>query len=246
MNFLDLINSIPLTTKVFFICFVAVAFLEIIFAFFEKNFLRKLFKPLCLMFLGVAVTIALPSHKFLYLAAYLGMAGDLFLISKRKKALFPLGTTSFLIGHVFYYIEINTALLPILGVGMKWWFHVVYWVLVIVFTFIFFKPIKNAFKLKFFTGLGCSLYYMVLGFSVVMYTISTIATIGAGITSYMWLAVIGILFFIFSDIFLGYTTFVKDIKRKDFYIMLTYLIAESLIILSFVLTYYSNPTVFKF
>lgn len=246
MNFIDTIASIPLTTKVFLICFAFFSLVEIILALFEKNFFRKLIKPLCLMFLGIAVTIALPSHRFLYFATYLGMAGDILLISKRKKFLFPLGTFSFMLGHIFYYVEINTVLLPTLGLSMKWWFHVLYWSLVVVFTFIFFKPIKKAFQLKFFTGLGCSLYYMVLISSSVMYTIATIATFGTGITTYMWLAIIGIVFFIFSDIFLGYTTYVKEIKRRDFYIMLTYLVAECLIVLAFVLTYYSNPTVFTF
>jgi len=246
MNFVEIVTNIPFLSKVFFLCFLVFAFFEILFALFEKELLKKILKPFCLLFLGVAVTVALPYHKFLYIAAYLGMTGDLLLISKRKKALFPLGTFSFLLGHIFYYLEINVYLLPKLGVPMPTWFHFLYWGLVVVFTFIFFKPIKNTFKLKFLTGLGCSHYYMVLMFSSVMYTIATIGTSIAGATNYMWLSIIGIVFFITSDIFLGYTTYVKDVKRRDFYIMLTYLIAESMIILAFVFTYYGNPSLFQF
>ena len=36
----------------------------------------------------------------------------------------------------------------------------------------------------------------------------------------------------------------EDIKRRDFYIMLTYLLAECLILTSFALTYFGNPSVF--
>ena len=111
------------------------------------------------MFLGVAVTTALPGHKFLYLATYFAMAGDILFLGKKNRILFPLGTTTFLIGHILFYVEINAYLLPTIGYAMPWWFHILYWLLVIVLTFTFVKPLRKIFKFKFFMGVGSSFYY---------------------------------------------------------------------------------------
>lgn len=46
---------------------------------------------------------------------------------------------------------------------------------------------------------------------------------------------IGVIIFILSDSILSFTTFILDIKRRDFYIMLTYLIAQSLIAINLVM-----------
>ena len=45
---------------------------------------------------------------------------------------------------------------------------------------------------------------------------------------------VGYVFFLISDVSLTIVTFKKDYKRRDFYIMLTYLIAEFLIVFALV------------
>ena len=52
----------------------------------------------------------------------------------------------------------------------------------------------------------------------------------------MWLSFAGAILFITSDAILVNTHFGRKFKRYDFYIMLTYLLAEVLIISGFVLT----------
>lgn len=243
MNVIDIIKTIPLASKIFFILFIVVSIFQIVLCFQEKNFLRKLVKPFCLLFLAISINIALPHHYFLYLAAYLGMVGDIFLIKNRHKLFFPLGTISFLIGHIFFYVETNLLLLRI-GSPMPPYFHFIYWGLVILVTLIICRPVSKKANMKFFTGLGGSFYYAILAASLVMYSIATARVFDKGLNNYLWLSIIGIVFFIVSDITLGYTLFIKDIKRRDFYIMLTYLLAECLILTSFALTYFGNPSVF--
>ena len=51
----------------------------------------------------------------------------------------------------------------------------------------------------------------------------------------LWLNVVGMSVFLVSDVYLVKTLFVKDDKRRDFYIMSTYLVAQCLLALGFVL-----------
>lgn len=53
---------------------------------------------------------------------------------------------------------------------------------------------------------------------------------------YCFLAVIGAAVFIVSDIILARTLFKKDTKRRDFYIMTTYLLGQGLIVLGLTFT----------
>jgi hypothetical protein len=56
----------------------------------------------------------------------------------------------------------------------------------------------------------------------------------------MWYGIIGLVLFIISDSFLTYTMFIKDVKRRDFYIMFTYLAAQVLFLVGIISTLSSS------
>jgi hypothetical protein len=56
----------------------------------------------------------------------------------------------------------------------------------------------------------------------------------------MWYGIIGLVLFIISDTFLTYTMFIKDVKRRDFYIMFTYLAAQVLFLVGIISTLSSS------
>ena len=76
-----------------------------------------------------------------------------------------------------------------------------------------------------------SFYFAILAVYLPVFSFA-VATVG----SYMFLTLIGAVVFIVSDSILVWTHFGHKFKRYDFYIMLTYLIAEFLIVSGFILT----------
>ena len=79
---------------------------------------------------------------------------------------------------------------------------------------------------------GGTVYFDVLFLNLIWAIIAS----ANGHANYMLLAVFGAFCFIVSDCFLTYTLFKRNVKRRDFYIMATYLLAQMLINLGFVMT----------
>jgi len=84
---------------IFFSLFVIISLVELFLAFNEYEKWRMIIKPFSLFFLALSALFALPTPPLIYIGAFLGMIGDIFLIFVRKKKLFILGTLSFLFGH---------------------------------------------------------------------------------------------------------------------------------------------------
>ena len=66
--------------------------------------------------------------------------------------------------------------------------------------------------------------------------ITPIIACGLGKVNYLLLCVFGAVSFLLSDIILTCTMFKKDVRRRDFYIMFTYLLAQGLNAAGFVMT----------
>ncbi|MDY0345101.1 MAG: lysoplasmalogenase [Bacilli bacterium] len=220
---------IPIVTYIFFGLFVIVSLAEIILAFNEREKFRKMVKPLCLLFLGISVITILPDHPFIYIGAFLGMVGDIFLIWK-KRPLFMIGTFSFLLGHFFYISEILFVMMN--GTPMPWWFYVVVSFSILLFVIAGYPFSKKITKNRWMALLG-NLYLSVL----LLVTVTSIIASTNGFANYMILGVVGGVSFLASDLILTTATFIRNFKRRDYYIMLFYLIGQAFIIIGITLTY---------
>lgn len=214
---------------VFFALFVLVSLIEIIAAFNAWEKVRMILKPFSLFFLGIAAIIALPSHPLIYIGAFLGMTGDIFLLFPNTKKLFLAGSICFLLGHFAYISEVLFVILR--DNALEWWFYAIVGFMMLLWTLAFYPIAKKITKDR-YLSLSGNVYLFTL---VLVSIVSLIASV-KGFTNYMILGVFGGLSFLASDLILVQSTFVKDFKRKDYYIMLFYLLGQALIVTSLVLT----------
>lgn len=220
-------ENLNVASYVFLGLFLLASIVQLILAFLEKEKYRRIEKPFTLLFLTIFAAVTFPNHPLIYVATLLGLLGDIFVILKPRRFLY-FGALAFFLGFVSYCLE---ALLFILKGNVSW----IMWVVIgvtysaLLIFIIFFVGRKLVHKNKDVVGLGLYLSGLITTLPVMVYT-----TAHHGYA--MFLAVIGICFFIISDFTIVYTKFVKKFPRYDFYIMLTYLLAQALIVLGFVLS----------
>ena len=216
----------PIPAYIFLGLFVLASIVQLIFAFTENQKLRRREKFLCLLTLGLAAVFAFPNEPLIYVGAFLGMIGDILVLRSKT---FKYGTIAFLIAHLCYIFE---ALWKIIGFENIEYWHVI--IIVATFAVIFtamFLACKFKTKHSKTDVIAQSIY-----FSVQVTYIPVFALAMSKIGSFMYLCLIGACLFIISDAILVKNHFGKKWKRYDFYIMLTYLLAEVFIISGFVLT----------
>ncbi len=229
-----MLETISEIQRIFFYIFIglfaAVSIFHLVVSFLENRKLRRISKPFCLIFLGLAAVSVRPADGWpIYVGAFLGAIGDIFLIKKDKMNLI-IGCTSFFLGHLCYIGSMLTTLYKA-GI-MPWWGYLVTLGCYLVVVLICLKPMQHVATGNKLLGTGIAIYFSsliaLLGTSVALATLAP--------TPYYALCVAGAVLFILSDTVLIFTIFRHGIKRKDFYIMLTYLAAECLIILTLTLT----------
>lgn len=212
---------------VFLSLFVFASVIHLYFCWTEKEKARKISKPFTISLLSVSIIFLVPSHPLIWLFPLLSFVGDFFLIFKKKSmAFFVLGFVFFFLGHVCNLIELTILLfksdttIPVIA-------YIVFAValtLVIIFVF----PITR--KIAGRISLLANVYMPTLLFVGAFSLLCTAAYANC----YQGLLIaLGYVFFIFSDAFLLYANFLKDVKRHDFYVMSTYLIGELLICVGF-------------
>lgn len=206
---------------VFSILFALLTVGELFFAFIEADKARKIVKPF-LMFVATLLCLFLfPMQPFLYLGCFFGLLGDICFIFKDKKACVYLGLLTFGLNHLFYIMEM-ISILTYKGL-MHQNHYIIFSLIGFVFAISMFFAIRLVIKAEIPLALGGCLYmtilFMDLGFNILM--------VSSGL-SLMWYGVAGMILFIISDSFLTYTMFIKDVKRRDFYIMASYLAAQVL------------------
>lgn len=220
-------NKISVASYVFFALFVATSIVHIVFCFFEMEKCRKATKCFTTLFLSLAAVIAIPTEPLVYLGCFFGCLGDLFLLKKHKVWPFVGGLVSFLIGHILYILALIR-----LGVPFHWGYFVAMalWVLVFpVLAYFLARRIVHQKKLIF----GGTVYFAFLTLDFIW----SVILCAKGYTNYCLLCVFGSLCFLISDLILTRTMFYRDVKRRDFYIMLTYLLAQGLLVAGLVMTY---------
>ena len=216
----------PVAVYIFLGLFLIASILQLAFAFIENQKLRRKEKICCMLALGLAAVFAFPDQPLIYIGAFLGMLGDWCVLRKKT---FNIGVVAFFLGHLAYIFE---CLYMIVGESnIRWFHHIIFiltYVVVALAMFAFTNKAKNHTTLN---KIAQSFYFAILAVYIPVFSFA-IAQVG----SYIFLSLIGSIIFIVSDSILVVTHFGLKFKRYDFYIMLTYLVAEFLIIAGFVLT----------
>lgn len=226
----NVIASLGLTGKIFIIAFFVFTFFELLFAVLKFEVLRKIVKPFCLSSLIVATAIVLPNHYFIYIGLIFGLIGDVILIRRNKFTLF-FGMLAFLIQHLLIILEIFLTLLPYLGISFEWYVYLILAVIYVAIIFIFYRLIKRATKSNLLTILG------------VNYMATILLIIGLMIATcvydlyYAIIILAGAVLFFISDTLLTIGHYARRIPLYHFFVMLTYLGAQFLVVLGFALTY---------
>ena len=216
----------PIVTYIFVGLFLVASILQLAFAFIENQKLRRKEKVLCMMMLGIAAIFAFPDQPLIYIGAFLGMIGDWCVLRKKT---FNIGVVAFFLGHLAYIFE---CLFMIIGEqNIRWFHHIIYIMVYIVVALAMFAACKKTKNHTTLNKIAQSFYFAILAVYIPVFALA-IKIVG----SFMFLSLIGSIFFIISDSILVLTHFNFKFKRYDFYIMLTYLIAEFLIVAGFVLT----------
>ncbi len=216
----------PVVVYVFLGLFFVASILQFIFAFTENQRFRRKEKFACMLMLGIAAVFALPNQPLIYIGAFLAMFGDIFVLRKKT---FNLGVICFFVSHLAYIFE---CLFMIVGEAhIRWFHHIIFIFTYLVVALTMFATLKRGNKRSMLNMIAQSFYFAILAVYIPVFSFA-MSTIG----SYMFLSLIGSFVFIVSDSILVWTHFGHKFKRYDFYIMLTYLVAEFLIIAGFVLT----------
>ena len=216
----------PILTFVFLGLFLVASILQLAFAFIENQKLRRKEKIACMAMLGVAAVFAFPNQPLIYIGAFLGMIGDWCVLRKKT---FNIGVVAFFLGHLAYIFE---CMFMIIGeTNIRWFNHVIFILTYIVVALVMFAACKKYTKHSMLNNIAQSLYFAILAVYIPVFALA-VAKVG----SFMFLSLIGSIVFIGSDTILVINHFGAKFKRHDFYIMLTYLVAEFLIIAGFVLT----------
>ena len=216
----------PIAVYIFLGLFVVASVLQLAFAFIENQKLRRKEKILCMMMLGIAAIFAFPNHPLIYIGAFLGMIGDWCVL---KKKTFNFGVIAFFLGHLSYIFE---CLFMIIGnENIEWYVD-----MILILTYVFVAlGIYSACSLNksrtTLNKVAQSLYFAIIAVYIPLFIFAMIK-----VGSFMYLSLIGSVVFLISDSILVLTHFGFKFKRYDFYIMLTYLLAEFLIVAGFVLT----------
>ena len=198
---------------VFFSIYLTLSALHLIFAFLEKEGMRKVTKPFLLFLLSLMMFLLFPYEPFLYLGCLFGMIGDIFFIFKSQRKCVYLGMLSFFLNHVFYILETGKILLSL--DELKTGFVLLYGILFLILLFSSFFGIKKILKIDTKLSLAGSVYSSSLAMDCLLCLYAALKG-----SAFFYLSFGGMILFILSDSLLSYTMFIKDIKRRDFYIML--------------------------
>ncbi len=201
-------------------------FVELFLAFIEKEKLRKCFKIFPLLILTIISIRLVPASPLLYVGAFLGCLGDLFIIFEKKKIFFYIGGLSFFAGHILYLI----LMIKSNNIIYEWYHYLVIVVSSIIVIFIIYKNLKEKFSL---TDVICGSFY----FGILILLLINAVFISIDVQNYYLLLVaLGYVLFLISDTMLVIKDFIREFKRDDFYVMGTYLLAEICIVFGFLLT----------
>ena len=206
----------------YWIIYSVYCFVHLLFSFLEKEKPRKITKLLIMPLLILGLFLFDVKNYFIYLGLLFGWIGDIYLLNNKERKYFVIGTICFIFGHIAYILEVMRLYIIDYGLTDQL-IHFLLIILIIAIIILLFAYFKMKRKLGKLAYLG-STYFSILisGFVLSFLLQKPLLSIGFG-------------FFIISDILISVFRFYKKTKRSHFYIMITYLLAQTLIALSFIL-----------
>lgn len=208
--------------------------MHLVFCFLEMETLRKWTKPFCLVILGTAAIFAAPTYPLIYIGAFCGAIGDIFLIRKDDVRFFLIGTGIFIAGHGCYFAQAILYMQEFCFVTVPWWVFVIIFGTLIALTFGLYPFTKKLAGKATYAGNFYMPFLLVLAATGIVLA-CLLKNEGELPPAGGIFFTIGYLCFFASDSILIFSTFVKDFARRDFPIMLTYLLGEFFIVLGLVL-----------
>lgn len=192
---------------------------HLVFCFLEMEKARAISKPFIMLLLAVSLIFLEPKMPIIYISCLFCMVGDIFMLFKHDFVCFSLGALMFAIHHTLNFIQSEKCL----SYDLHWGFYVgfvgLFFLMLLVGYFLSKKKMHGLLAFGF-------------AFFHIMMLIQSFLLIFDGKYLYGSFLLLGYLLCIASDLFLDYTTNRKDVKRRDFYIMLTYLLGELSILMS--------------
>ena len=205
----------------FYICislYFLTCVLHLVICFKENEKWRKITKGFCMGFLAIAFIFYVPDKPLIYVSIILGLMGDLLLIKKKNQFYLGLGGCFFACMHGLNIYMITSAL----SYTVPWYVFAL--ALLFLALFIVYGKLtkKNVHPIVRKGAMG---YFFLLLFSAVMAGMLLVDNFQ---TSTL-LIFLGYIVFLISDCSLVTFNYIHSVKRKDFYVMLTYLSAQTLI-----------------
>ena len=189
--------------------------------YFEKELPRKITKVFIIPLLIVGLLLSKTYNLFLFIGLTLGWIGDILLLFNTKKRYFVIGGISFMLGHIAYIASAFYMLLKKYDISnIPFWLIIILTLIAIVFLIFTTVRIRKHFGI--FAYMGAFYFYILV--------VSIITCIITG----KYILSIGFAVFMISDSILSIARFAHPIKRQHFYIMSTYILAQTLICLSYI------------
>ena len=151
-----------------------------------------------------------------------GMGGDVLLIGHKK---FLLGLVSFLFGHLVYIIVFLRTIVSFEAFELWYILFILPYSIITIFIF---KKLKEDLGKMFILTLVYMIIIMFMSISSLF--IALMGTITGG-----WITYLGSVLFVASDAILAWNKFHKKIAHAQFWILSTYILAQLLIALGFML-----------
>lgn len=207
--------------------FALVSFIHLIFCWLEKEGARKATKPLTTLLLMSAFLILVmtypempfPKHA-IWVAGLMCVMGDLFTLRIKSRPLFIIGSLFYTVGHILNAF----VMLSMLSYQLPWWLYLAIAGASLLVAGALFPLTRRLFgQIAYIVNLYLSLHLINIGFSILLFLdgkplISLLILIGYGI-------------YFISDFLLVFAAYGKDMRRRDFYIMLLYYAGQILIML---------------
>jgi len=186
---------------------------------FKENEKGRHWSKLFIMPLLAFSLFALTSREIpLYLGILFGWIGDIFLIFKKRSKWFLLfGLIAFLLGHALYIAEI----VRLFSFRVPWPVYPIVAGIGILFVIIGYRLVHERLGKMALPASFYAFTLVIMASSAFVLCINSLFLLGPIFIFF------GCLAFILSDFLIAYTYFYRDIRRRDFFIMIPYVLAEA-------------------
>lgn len=207
--------------------FALVSFIHLIFCWLEKEGARKATKPLTTLLLMSAFLILVmtypempfPKHA-IWVAGLMCVMGDLFTLRIKSRPLFIIGSLFYTVGHILNAF----VMLSMLSYQLPWWLYLAIAGASLLVAGALFPLTRRLFgQIAYIVNLYLSLHLINIGFSILLFL--------DGKPLISLLILIGYCIYFVSDFLLVFAAYGKDMRRRDFYIMLLFYAGQILIML---------------